>query len=72
MPWRNGPHARAPGWQSQPERIPRAIAARLKSAGYLVEIPVTRTASNAAVHDGDDELPAQPESHDDRLESPAR
>lgn len=65
MPWRNGPQARAPGWQSQPERIPRAIAARLKSAGYLTGIADPRAASNAAVHDSDD-ASTRPENPDDR------
>ena len=55
MPWRNAPQARAPGSPSQSERLPRAIAARLKSAGYLTGIAVTRDASNAASHQGDDE-----------------
>jgi hypothetical protein len=72
MPWRNGPHARAPGWQAQPERLPRAIAARLKSAGYLTEIPVARAASNAASHDGDDELPNGAESQNRRDGSAGR
>jgi hypothetical protein len=72
MPWRNGPHARAPGSPSQPERLPRAIAARLKSAGYLAEIPVTRPASNAAVHDADDESATRPENQDEPQESPER
>jgi restriction system protein len=48
MPWRNGPHARAPGWQAAPERLPRAIAARLKSAGRLAEIPAAAASSSAA------------------------
>ena len=39
MPWRNGPHPRAPGWQANASAFPRAIAARLKSAGCLAEIP---------------------------------
>lgn len=72
MPWRNGPQARAPGWQSQPERIPRAIAARLKSAGYLTGIADTRAASNAAVHDSDDELSPRPETPDDQPGSAER
>ena len=72
MPWRNGPHPRAPGWQTEPERLPRAIAARLKSAGYLAEIPVTRAASNAAVHDGDDASPTRRENQDERHGSPER
>jgi hypothetical protein len=70
MSWRNGPHARAPGSPSQPERLPRAIAARLKSAGYLTEIPVTRPASNAAVHDADDASPTRHENQDDPQGSP--
>jgi len=65
MPWRNGPHARAPGWQAAPERLPRAIAARLKSAGYLTEIADTRDAAKAAIHD--DELSSRPDHPDDRL-----
>ena len=35
MPWRNGPHARAPGGDAAPERLPRAIAARLARAGCI-------------------------------------
>jgi restriction system protein len=48
MPWRNGPHPRAPGWQAERERMPRAIAARLRSAGRLSEIPAATTSSSAA------------------------
>jgi len=70
MPWRNAPQARAPRSPSQPERLPRSIAARLKSAGYLTEVPVTRAASNAASHEGDDELPTRPENQNPRDESP--
>ena len=71
MPWRDAPQARAPGWQSQPERIPRAIAARLKSAGYLTGIPDPRAASNAAVHDSADES-TRPENPDDQPGSAER
>jgi hypothetical protein len=57
---------------SQPERLPRAIAARLKSAGYLTESAVARDASNAASHQGDDESPARRENRDRRDGSPEK
>ncbi len=72
MPWRNRPQPRAPGSPSQPERLPRSIAARLKSAGYLTEIPVTHDASNAAIHDADAEAPTRHENQDDPQGSPER
>ncbi len=72
MSWRNRPLAPAPGSPSQPERLPRAIAARLKSAGYLTEIPVTHDASNAAIHGADDELAAPRENADVPAGSPKR
>ena len=45
MPWRNGPHARASGDDADRERLPRAIAARLKSAGCIAEVPAATTAT---------------------------
>ena len=72
MPWRNRPQPQAPGSQSQPEHLPRAIVARLKSAGYLTEIPVTHDASNAAIHGADDESPKPRENADDAHGSPRR
>ena len=49
MPWRNGPHARAPAGGADRERLPRAIAARLRSAGCIAEVP-TSTATTAAAN----------------------
>jgi hypothetical protein len=72
MPWRNAPQARAPGSPSQPERLPRAIAARLKSAGYLTGIPVVREASNAPGHEGADEVPTRHGNEDHQHESPEK
>jgi restriction system protein len=48
MPWRDGPHARVPGLQTERERLPRAIAARLKSAGRLSEMPAAAAPAEAA------------------------
>ena len=48
MPWRNGPHARAPGESADRERLPRAIAARLRSAGCIAEVPAATAATDAA------------------------
>jgi hypothetical protein len=47
MPWRNGPHARAPAGADR-ERLPRAIAARLTRAGCIAEVPVSTSATAAA------------------------
>jgi hypothetical protein len=70
MPWRNAPPAAAPGSPSRRERLPRAIAARLKSAGYLTEIPVTGEAANAAGPQDDDEGPTGLEDQPHRDKSP--
>ena len=50
MPWRNGPQARAPGAfpSAEPDRLPRAIAARLARAGQLAAVPAATAASPAA------------------------
>jgi len=72
MPWRNGPQARPPGWQAAPERLPRSIAARLKSAGYLTGIAVTCDAPNAASDQGDDALPTERENQNHRDGSPEK
>ena len=47
MPWRNGPHAREPSGADR-ERLPRAIAARLRSAGCIAEVPASTAATAAA------------------------
>ena len=47
MPWRNGPHAREPAGAER-ERLPRAIAARLRSAGCIAEVPASTAATVAA------------------------
>jgi restriction system protein len=47
MPWRNGPHAREPA-DAERERLPRAIAARLRSAGCIAEVPASTAATAAA------------------------
>ena len=47
MPWRNGPHARATG-SADRERLPRAIAARLRTAGCIAEVPAATAATGAA------------------------
>jgi len=47
MPWRNGPHAREPAGAER-ERLPRAIAARLRSAGCIAEVPASTAATAAA------------------------
>ena len=49
MPWRNGPHARAPGDDADRDRLPRAIAARLARAGCIAEVPAA-TATTAAAN----------------------
>ena len=46
MPWRNGPHARAPAGDAQRERLPRAIAARLTRAGCIAEVPTSHANSS--------------------------
>lgn len=48
MPWRNSPHARASASGADRERLPRAIAARLKSAGCIAEVPASTAATAAA------------------------
>jgi restriction system protein len=48
MPWHNGPHARAPAVGADRERLPRAIAARLKSAGCIAELPASTAVTAAA------------------------
>ncbi|HEV7574612.1 MAG TPA: restriction endonuclease [Caldimonas sp.] len=48
MPWRNGPHARAPGGDADRDRLPRAIAARLARAGRIAEVPAAIAAAAAA------------------------
>jgi restriction system protein len=48
MPWRNGPHARAPAGGADRERLPRAIAARLTRAGRITDVPPTTAATDAA------------------------
>ena len=48
MPWRNGPHARAPAGDADRERLPRAIAARLARAGCIAALPASTTATAAA------------------------
>jgi len=44
MPWRDGPHTRAPGSDAEHERLPRAIAARLRQAGRLADAPPVTSA----------------------------
>ncbi len=39
MPWRNGPQARASGFDVLRDRLPRAIAARLARAGLIAAAP---------------------------------
>jgi len=48
MPWRNGPQTRASGGNAQPERLPRAIAARLARAGCIAAPSADITATCAA------------------------
>jgi restriction system protein len=50
MPWRNGPHARAPGGDADRDRLPRAIAARLARAGCIAELPASTATTAAANH----------------------
>jgi restriction system protein len=44
MSWRNGPPTRAPGNGAEQDRLPRAIAARLRRAGRLADAPATTSA----------------------------
>jgi len=44
MPWRDGPQTRAPGSDPEHERLPRAIAARLRRAGRLADRPPVNSA----------------------------
>ena len=48
MPWRQEPPARAPAFDAERERLPRAIAARLIRAGRIAELPATLPSREAA------------------------
>ena len=74
MSWRNGPHARGTRL-AKPTRAPSPRHRRAPEERRLHlhrEIPVTRPASNAAIHDADDELPTRHENQDDPQGSPER
>jgi hypothetical protein len=54
MPWRNGPQARASGFDALRDRLPRSIAARLARAGLMApRAPAPRPEPPQAAADGD-------------------
>ena len=63
MAWRNGPHARAPGVAAAPDRLPRAIAARLTRAGCRLgdDLPAAAVARDAANQPDREPRPELPE-----------
>ena len=58
MPWRNVPHARAPGDAAERDRLPRAIAARLARHGWVTtayrQATAPRETEPARLADADD------------------
>jgi restriction system protein len=59
MPWPHSPHARAPAAGAERERLPRAIAARLRSAGCIAEVSAS-TATTTAANQPDGGAPPRP------------